>query len=223
MTNHNKTPLSQAQILEIFQRFEQHNPNPQGELDYTNNFTLLIAVLLSAQATDKSVNQATKALFAKADNAQAMAQLQLSELENYIKTIGLWRSKASNIAALCQQLLQKHNGIVPSSYEELVQLPGVGRKTANVVLNTAFNQPTIAVDTHIFRLSNRLKLAPAPTPIGVEQKLAQIIPKQYIKNSHLWLILHGRYICKARKALCEQCFLADLCPADCNQSSIFKA
>lgn len=216
MTKQLHSAYSKQQILAILQRFAQTTPNPQGELDYSNNFTLLIAVLLSAQATDKSVNQASRALFAQADTAAAMARLSLHEIENHIKTIGLWRSKARNIVTLCSQLLASHDGEVPNEFSQLIKLAGVGRKTANVVLNTAFNQPTIAVDTHIFRLSNRLKLAPAATPLAVEQALTKLIPKRYLKQSHLWLILHGRYICKARKALCQQCFINDLCKADCN-------
>lgn len=207
---------TENEISEIFQRFYHHNPNPQGELNYTNNFTLLIAVLLSAQATDKSVNKVTDKLFALAQTPDAMAKIPLTDLENLIKNIGLWRTKAKNIQLLTTKLLTEHNGKVPDNLEELIKLPGVGRKTANVVLNISFGLSSLAIDTHIFRIANRTKIAIAKTPIEVEKKLCKIIPKKYLKNSHLWLILHGRYICKARTALCSECFLNDLCKADCN-------
>lgn len=207
---------NKTEIFNIFHRFACNNPNPKGELEYSNNFTLLVAVLLSAQATDKSVNQATKKLFSLADNPQDMTQLKLAEIENNIKTIGLWRNKAQNIKLLSHKLLELYNSKVPANLEQLMSLPGVGRKTANVVLNVAFNLKTLAVDTHIFRIANRTKLACGTTALIVEQELCKIIPDIYLKNAHLWLILHGRYICKARTALCERCVINDLCKADCN-------
>ena len=200
-------------ILEIFKRFAKNNPNPQGELYYKDAFTLLIAVLLSAQATDVSVNKVTKNLFAKAPDVQSMAKLSEEELSKLIQSIGLWRNKAKNIKALCKILLEEYHGKVPNNRNDLMKLPGVGRKTASVVLNVAFHAPTLAVDTHIFRIANRIKLAPAPTPLEVEEKLIKIIPKDYLQNAHIWLILHGRYICKARKPDCPQCILKDLCLA----------
>lgn len=207
---------SKTEVFNIFHSFYLHDPSPKGELYYTNNFTLLIAVLLSAQATDKSVNKVTQKLFTIADNAYDMAKIPLERLGSIIKTIGLWRTKAKNIILLCQTLIELYNGEVPGHLNQLTSLPGVGRKTANVVLNIAFGLPTLAVDTHIFRIANRTKLAPSNITFEVEQKLCAIIPKQYLKNAHLWLILHGRYICKARIALCSTCFINNLCKADCN-------
>ena len=207
---------SKTEIFDIFYSFYLHNPNPNGELIYTYNFTLLIAVLLSAQATDKSVNKVTQKLFTIANNAYDMAKIPIEQLETIIKTIGLWRAKAKNIILLSQTLIELYNGEVPQDLNQLIKLPGVGRKTANVVLNIAFGLPTLAVDTHIFRIANRTKLAPGSTTFEVEKKLCNIIPQQYLKNAHLWLILHGRYICKARIALCNKCFINNLCKAECN-------
>lgn len=211
----------------IFSRFAEKNPTPLGELNYHNNFTLLVAVLLSAQATDKSVNKATAKLFTIADNAYDMNKLTLEEIEQHIRSIGLWRTKAKNVKLLAEKLITNYNGIVPEDFDQLLTLPGVGRKTANVVLNLAFDKPTLAVDTHIFRIANRTKMATGSTPLIVENKLLNIIPCHYLKNAHIWLILHGRYICTARNPLCNECCINDICKADCNpyanQSSIFKA
>lgn len=202
-----------ATVAEIFRRFEAANPEPKGELDYVNPFTLLVAVVLSAQATDVGVNKATKALFASADNPKDMLDLGEECLRDYIKTIGLFRTKAKHVIALCEILLRDYQGKVPQSREALEKLPGVGRKTANVVLNMAFGQPTIAVDTHLFRVSNRIPLSIGTTPVAVEKGLEKIIPARYMRHAHHWLILHGRYICKARTPLCAQCLIADLCRA----------
>ncbi len=205
------TPKSRR-IAEIFRRFEEANPEPKGELQSVNDFTFLVAVVLSAQTTDVSVNKATKSLFAKASTPEAMAALGEDGIQNAIKTIGLFRAKAKNVYALCLELIEKHNSKVPHSREALEALPGVGRKTANVVLNIVFGEHTIAVDTHLFRLGNRMGLAKGKTPLEVEQKLLKAIPKQYLRHAHHWLILHGRYICKARKPDCWRCIVADLCP-----------
>jgi endonuclease-3 len=186
-------------------------PEPRTELEYSNPFTLLVAVVLSAQATDKGVNKATKALFAVADTPQKMATLGVQKLTPYIKTIGLYRNKAKNVIALSKALLEEHDGKVPKDREALEALPGVGRKTANVVLNVAFGEPTIAVDTHIFRVSNRTGLAPGKTPREVEDGLEKIVPDAYKLHAHHWLILHGRYTCVARKPLCPVCVVNDLC------------
>ncbi|AGF73978.1 endonuclease III [Bartonella australis AUST/NH1] len=207
------TLYKKDEIAEIFRRFSVQRPSPESDLIYTNVFTLLIAVVLSAQATDSSVNKATRELFHLADRPEKMVALGEEGIAHYIRRIGLWRAKARNIYALCRLLIEQHGGQVPSSREELMALPGVGRKTANVVLNIAFGQPTIAVDTHIFRLGNRLGLAPGKTSTEVEEKLVKIIPTYYIHHAHHWLILHGRYICQARKAKCAQCIIADLCKA----------
>ena len=198
-------------IGEIFARFAAANHEPKGELYYTNPFTLLVAVVLSAQATDAGVNKATPALFALADTPAKMAALGEDRVREAIKTIGLFRSKAKNVVALSRLLIDRHKGQVPQTRDELIALPGVGRKTANVVLNIAFHQPTIAVDTHIFRISNRLPLAKGKTPEAVEAGLEAIVPEAYRLHAHHWLILHGRYICKARKPACERCIIADLC------------
>ena len=198
-------------IEEIFTRFASANPEPKGELYYTNPFTLLVAVVLSAQATDAGVNKATPALFALADTPAKMAALGEEKVREAIKTIGLFRSKAKNVVALSRLLIDRHKGKVPQTREELTALPGVGRKTANVVLNIAFHQPTIAVDTHIFRISNRLPLAKGKTPEAVEAGLERVVPQAYRLHAHHWLILHGRYICKARKPGCDRCLIADLC------------
>jgi endonuclease-3 len=200
-----------AEIEEAFRRFAAANPHPEGELKHVDPFTLLVAVVLSAQATDAGVNKATKPLFAVASTPAAMAALGEEKLQDYIKTIGLYRMKAKNVIALSELLLSRHGGEVPRERAALEALPGVGRKTANVVLNTAFGEPTIAVDTHIFRLGNRTGLAPGLNPFEVEMKLEQVVPDKYKRHAHHWLILHGRYICKATKPACDRCLIADLC------------
>jgi endonuclease III len=204
-------PPDPARVAETFRRFEAANPHPKGELDYVNAFTLLVAVVLSAQATDFGVNKATPALFAVADTPAKMAALGEEKLQDMIKTIGLYRSKAKNVIALSQRLIKDFGGEVPRSREALETLPGVGRKTANVVMNTAFGAPAIAVDTHIFRVSNRIPLAAGKTPFEVERGLEKIIPAAFKRHAHHWLILHGRYICKARRPECERCLISDLC------------
>jgi endonuclease III len=206
-----KTRYSSDEIEEIFRRFSVQRPEPKGELDHVNPFTLLVAVVLSAQATDVGVNRATAPLFAVADTPEKMLALGEERLGEYIRTIGLWRNKAKNVIALCRALIEEHGGSVPETREELTKLPGVGRKTANVVLNVAFGQPTMAVDTHIFRIGNRIGLAPGKTPEAVEETLVEIIPGHYLRHAHHWLILHGRYVCKARKPDCHACVIADLC------------
>ena len=200
-----------AQIEEAFRRFKAANPEPKGELQYINPFTLLVAVVLSAQATDAGVNKATPALFALADTPEKMLALGESRVRDLIKTIGLFRTKAKNVIGLSQKLIAEHGGQVPRSREALEELPGVGRKTANVVLNIAFGEPTIAVDTHIFRVGNRTGMATGKTPFEVETKLDQVVPAAYKRHAHHWLILHGRYTCVARKPLCEKCIISDLC------------
>jgi len=200
-----------AEVEEAFRRFKAANSEPKGELQYINPFTLLVAVVLSAQATDAGVNKATPALFALADTPEKMAALGETRVRELIKTIGLFRTKAKNVVALSQKLLGEHGGQVPRSREALEALPGVGRKTANVVLNIAFGEPTIAVDTHIFRVGNRTGLATGKTPFEVEMKLEEVVPAQYKRHAHHWLILHGRYTCVARKPLCEKCIINDLC------------
>jgi endonuclease III len=204
--------LPQGVIEEMFRRFQAANPEPKGELESVNDFTFLVAVVLSAQATDEGVNKATRGLFAAAPTPEAMVALGEERVRDLIKTIGLFRAKAKNVVALSQQLLDLHGGVVPHSREALEALPGVGRKTANVVLNNVFGESTIAVDTHLFRLGNRLKLAPGDTPLEVEQKLLKAVPAAYMRHAHHWLILHGRYVCKARKPECWRCVIADLCP-----------
>lgn len=206
-----KTLYSDAEIREIFSRFEQQRPAPKGELYHRNPYTLLVAVVLSAQATDAGVNRATKPLFEIADTPQKMLELGEERVREAIKTIGLYRNKAKNVILLSQKLLEDFGGEIPKSREALTTLPGVGRKTANVVVSMAFGQKTIAVDTHIFRLGNRLGLAPGKTPEVVEETLERIIPDEYLYHAHHWLILHGRYVCKARKPDCEACIIADLC------------
>jgi endonuclease-3 len=196
---------------QIFARLQAHNPHPTTELEYATPFQLLIAVLLSAQATDVGVNKATRVLFQVAPTPDKMYALGVAGLEEYIKTIGLYRTKAKNTIETCRILLQQHGGEVPENREALEALPGVGRKTANVVLNTAFGHPTIAVDTHIFRVSNRTRLAPGKDVREVEDKLLRFVPTEYKQDAHHWLILHGRYVCKARKPDCERCVIADLC------------
>jgi endonuclease-3 len=205
------TRLKPEEIEEIFRRFKTVNPEPRGELHYVNPYTLLVAVVLSAQATDEGVNRATKRLFAIADTPAKMVALGEDTLRDMIKTIGLFRGKAKNVISLSRRLIEEHGGQVPDDREALEALPGVGRKTANVVLNTAFGHPTIAVDTHLFRLGNRTGLAPGKTPVEVETKLLRIVPKTYARHAHHWLILHGRYVCKARKPECWRCPIADIC------------
>jgi endonuclease-3 len=200
-----------AQIEEAFRRFKAANPEPKGELQHINPFTLLVAVVLSAQATDAGVNKATPALFALADTPEKMAELGETRVRDLIKTIGLFRTKAKNVVALSQKLVAEHGGQVPRSREALEALPGVGRKTANVVLNIAFGEPTIAVDTHVFRVGNRTGIATGKTPFEVETKLEQLVPAQYKRHAHHWFILHGRYTCVARKPLCDKCIISDLC------------
>lgn len=202
---------SKADLEEIFRRFSVQRPEPKGELEHTNPFTLLVAVALSAQATDIGVNRATRALFKIADTPQKMLDLGEERLIDHIKTIGLYRNKAKNVISLSRMLIDNFGGEVPKTRDELVTLPGVGRKTANVVMSMAFGVPTLAVDTHVFRIANRLCLAPGKTPDDVEDKLMKIIPEQYLFHAHHWLILHGRYCCKARKPECERCVIADLC------------
>lgn len=196
---------------QIFARFEAANPAPKTELNYQSTFQLLIAVLLSAQATDKSVNKATEPLFAQYGTPQSLHKLGVAGIEKYIQTIGLYRTKAKNVWATCKLLIDLYGGEVPEDREALEQLPGVGRKTANVVLNTAFGWPTIAVDTHIFRVSNRSKIAPGKDVVAVERGLEKFVPKEYKLNAHHWLILHGRYVCKASTPQCQLCNIADLC------------
>lgn len=203
--------MKKNQIEEFFKRLQRENPEPQGELFYTNSYTLLVAVVLSAQATDKGVNKATPDLFKKADTPEKMVRLGEDVIRDHIKTIGLYKAKAKNVYLLSKMLVQDHDSEVPQTRDELVKLPGVGRKTANVVLNIAFGEPTIAVDTHIFRISNRTGLAPEKTPDKVEDRLVKIVPDAYKRHAHHWLILHGRYICKARKPVCQDCIVADLC------------
>jgi endonuclease III len=200
-----------AEIDEAFRRFQAVNAEPKGELHHVNPFTLLVAVVLSAQATDAGVNKATPALFAAADTPAKMAALGEARVQDLIKTIGLFRTKAKNVVALSHKLVAEHGSEVPRNREALEALPGVGRKTANVVLNIAFGEPTIAVDTHIFRIGNRTGMAPGKTPFEVEMKLDEVVPAKYKLHAHHWLILHGRYVCLARRPLCETCIIADLC------------
>ena len=200
-----------ATVQEIFTRFQKANPEPKGELEHVNAFTLLVAVVLSAQATDVGVNKATRPLFAVADTPQKMLALGEDRVRDYIKTIGLFRNKAKNVITLCEQLIRDFGGEVPRTREALETLAGVGRKTANVVLNMAFGQETIAVDTHLFRVANRIPLAIGKTPLAVELGLERVIPAAFMRHAHHWLILHGRYVCKARKPACERCVIADLC------------
>ncbi len=204
-------PLAADQARQIFARLAAAMPDPKTELEYTNPFTLLVAVVLSAQATDAGVNKATKSLFAKADTPAKMVALGEERLRDAVKTIGLFNTKAKNVFALSKALVENHGGQVPQDRAALEALPGVGRKSANVVLNVAFGQPTIAVDTHIFRVANRTGLAPGKTPLEVELGLQRIVPPGFIHNAHHWLILHGRYVCKAKKPECWRCVIADLC------------
>lgn len=203
--------MNAAKRHEIFTRFRNTNPHPTTELEYTTPFQLLVAVILSAQATDKSVNLATRKLFPVADTPEKILALGEAGLSQFIQRIGLFRTKTKNILATCQMLITQHQGEVPRSRPELEQLPGVGRKTANVILNTAFGEPTIAVDTHIFRVANRTGIAPGKNVLIVEQKLAKLVPSEFRHDAHHWLILHGRYVCKARKPACDRCLIVDLC------------
>jgi endonuclease-3 len=203
--------MNRAKRIEILARFKAANPEPTTELNYRTPYELLVAVILSAQATDKSVNKATRELFRVADSPAAMVELGETGLKHHIRTIGLYNSKAKNVIATSEQLLAEHNGKVPVSHEALIALPGVGRKTANVILNTAFRQPTIAVDTHIFRVANRTNFASGKTPLEVEKKLVKHTPDAFKRNVHHWLLLHGRYVCKARKPDCPNCLIDDLC------------
>ena len=203
--------LAPSDVEEVFRRFHDIEPEPKGELEHVNAYTLLVAVVLSAQATDAGVNKATRALFKRVDHPKKMVALGEEKLRDYIKTIGLFRTKAKNVIALSEALLRDHKGEVPDDRDALQKLPGVGRKTANVVLNMAFGHPTMAVDTHVFRVSNRIPLAIGKTPEAVEAGLEKIIPAQYGLHAHHWLILHGRYLCKARKPECWRCPVADLC------------
>jgi endonuclease III len=203
--------MKKADILKFFERLSQTASEPQTELNFTNDFTLLVAVVLSAQATDKGVNKATESLFKKADTASKMAALGESQIREEIKTIGLYRNKAKNVLALSEILRDQFDGVVPRDRETLMSLPGVGRKTANVVMNEAFGEATFAVDTHVFRLGNRTGLAPGKTVLEVEKKLDKRVPDPYRLHAHHWLILHGRYICVARKPKCYECVVADLC------------
>jgi endonuclease III len=196
---------------QIFERFRTGNPHPTTELNYTTPFELLVAVVLSAQATDKGVNKATARLFPMANTPQATLDLGLEGLKGYVKTIGLYNSKAENIIKACRILVEQHGGQVPRDRASLEALPGVGRKTANVILNTAFGEPTVAVDTHIFRVANRTGLAPGKTPLAVEMKLLKVVPTEFLKDAHHWLILHGRYVCTARSPKCPECIIRDLC------------
>jgi endonuclease III len=203
--------VRKPEIEELFRRFERHLPEPRGELDFINPFTLLVAVVLSAQATDASVNRATEPLFKIADTPQKMLALGEARLKDFIRTIGLFNTKAKNVIQLSRLLIERHGGQVPRDRDRLQELPGVGRKTANVVLNTAFGEPTIAVDTHLFRLSNRTGLAPGKTPLEVEEALNRKVPDWAKRRAHHWLILHGRYVCKARRPDCPACVIRDLC------------
>jgi endonuclease-3 len=203
--------MNAAKRAEIFRRFQAANPHPETELEYSSPFELLVAVVLSAQATDKGVNLATRKLFAKANTPEKILALGEAGLKDYIKTIGLYQNKARHIIQTCRLLIDQHQSQVPANREALEKLPGVGRKTANVILNVAFGEPTMAVDTHIFRVANRTGIAPGKTPLEVEKKLLRHIPAEFMQHAHHWLILHGRYICQARKPQCFRCSILDLC------------
>ncbi len=203
--------MNKTKRQQIFERLREANPHPTTELEYSTAFELLIAVMLSAQATDVGVNKATRKLFPVANTPQTLFELGVEGLKPYIQTIGLFNTKAKNIIATCKRLIEQHNSRVPAERDALEALPGVGRKTANVVLNTAFGQPTMAVDTHIFRVANRTGIAPGKNVSKVEEKLLKVVPKAFLHDAHHWLILHGRYICVARKPKCEACLIADLC------------
>ena len=202
---------STKETLEIMNIFREREPNPRCELNYVNAYTLLVAVVLSAQSTDKGVNKATEDLFKIVDTPQKMIDLGLEKLKNYIKTIGLYNNKAKNIIALSKELISKYNGVVPQNREQLETLPGVGRKTANVVLNVWFNQPTLAVDTHVMRIAHRLNFSKGKTPLDIEKDLVKTLPEEYIKNTNHWLVLFGRYICKAQKPDCSNCPISKYC------------
>ena len=206
--------MTPRRVRAIFERLRAKNPHPTTELEYSTPFELLVAVILSAQATDKSVNLATRRLFPVANTPEAIAVLGVEGLAPYVKSIGLWQNKAKNVIATCQALIEQHSGQVPADRAALEALPGVGRKTANVILNTAFGQPTLAVDTHVFRVANRTGLARAGDVRGVEDGLLEIIPDEFIHDAHHWLILHGRYVCTARNPDCEHCVIAELCEFD---------
>ncbi len=203
--------MNKEKRTEIFARLRDNNPNPETELEYSSPFELVVAVALSAQATDVSVNKATRKLFPVANTPESIYALGEDGLKEYIKTIGLFNSKAKNVIKMCKILMDKHNSVVPQTREELEELPGVGRKTANVVLNTAFKQIAMAVDTHIFRVSNRTKIAPGKDVLEVEKRLMRLVPKEFLMDAHHWLILHGRYVCTARKPKCGSCMIEDLC------------
>jgi len=211
---HGICAVTPRRVRAIFERLRAKNPHPTTELDYSTPFELLVAVILSAQATDKSVNLATRRLFPVANTPEAIAALGVEGLAPYVKSIGLWQNKAKNVIATCQALIERHGGEVPADRAALEALPGVGRKTANVILNTAFGQPTLAVDTHVFRVANRTGLARAGDVRGVEDGLLEIIPDEFIHDAHHWLILHGRYVCTARNPDCEHCVIAELCEFD---------
>jgi endonuclease III len=204
--------VKKQDVFEFFSRLAADNPHPETELEYVNDYTLLVAVVLSAQATDAGVNKATRALFREVDTPEKMVALGEAGLKRHIKTIGLFNTKAKNVIALSEALIRDHGGTVPADRDALEQLPGVGRKTANVVMNVAFGAETFAVDTHIFRVGNRTKLAPGKTPLAVEKKLEKVVPQPFRLHAHHWLILHGRYTCKARTPECWRCVVADLCP-----------
>ena len=203
--------MNSIKRAEIFRRWREANPHPKSDLEYASTFELLVAVILSAQATDKGVNAATRKLYAKANTPQAILALGEAGLATYIQTIGLWKAKAKNVIATCRLLIERHGGVVPGEREALEALPGVGRKTANVVLNVAFGQPTIAVDTHNFRVANRTGIAPGKSVEIVERKLVRFVPDEFKQHAHHWLILHGRYTCKAQKPDCPNCIISDLC------------
>ena len=211
MTSYTPVSMNKQKRIEIFKRFQRINPHPTTELEYSNPFELLIAVILSAQATDVGVNKATIRLFKVANTPQKILNLGLDTLKDYVKTIGLYNAKAENIIATCKILVDKFDSTVPDNRQDLESLPGVGRKTANVVLNTAFGQPTMAVDTHIFRVSRRTKIAHGKNVLEVEKSLLRLIPEEFLMDAHHWLILHGRYTCKARKPNCAECIINDLC------------
>ncbi len=215
-----RSRYTRVEIHQIFERFRQQRPEPKGELDHVNPYTLVVAVALSAQATDVGVNKATKELFKVADTPQKMLALGEAKVRDYIKTIGLYRNKAKNVIALSQKLIDDFDSEVPRDRDALITLPGVGRKTANVVMSMAFGVPTMAVDTHVFRIGNRLGLAPGKTPDDVEDILMRRIPEEFLFHAHHWLILHGRYTCKARKPECQNCIIADLCKAKEKSCSI---
>lgn len=203
--------LQQEEIKEIFERFKKENPNPTSELKWTNSFTLLVSVVLSAQATDKSVNKATESLYKIADTPQKILSLGEDNLISYIKSIGLYKSKAKHIIELSKMLISEFDSKIPDNLEDLIKLPGVGRKTANVVLNVLFNKPTMPVDTHLLRISPKIGLAQGSTPLEIEKSLCARIPQEYINHAHHWLILHGRYVCTARNPHCENCIINDIC------------